>query len=662
MLRFSSVLLSIVIAAQVAYCVDWTRVPSIVPEPRNLNTPSLGECACDLHVDACDDECCCDPDCDLVSGGTGVFKECLPPRNLNHSYACFQSTSATTVFRKNNGANLEVSLDVEDPGDQFVCVYRNNFPDRLSYYAVPSLPVSTSSSDGSDEWFSSADVLAFPGFQAEDNVPIHTVEKSGLEYMLRRSAKRTLGVQGRGPAGVCEGTVPVPFMGTVGVRACFPKSSGVSGAELCAANAVPSAIRAIVRPNSPLTTVTEVVPVTLAIFDAATGMALPTLSDDASAIEVLDPTSYFVKAFAGTTDTDSIAQADVLAYSTYYDNTSDTCVNAAVAILTAVFYSTTRGQDYATVINATSFVFVKNLTTAELAATTLRDTVMYVNSTLQEAGPRYSTPKATAADGSTYPISFDVAFGVENLARSGNPGYAKGQRVLAGVLLTNGSQQVVTQRLTGLSHPIGSCSSGPMISVPFGHNVEASSCYVPLTEAELQAMCTVSTYAEGDMTGAAHTLLTVLNRSTTDSSAGLVDVIGVTGDAADAVISSWVAVENGGAQWAVTSGGTSPLPYSSTERTCSNIVTGLRYTLSIGRAGSPLDPQDIIVGARVDPIYGSWVFKGTQSTHNFRYSLSVVFDRYVSDSEKTQQRRIIAPSVLPGVDEYVFYPFRRPRT
>ena len=166
------------------------------------------------------------------------------------------------------------------------------------------------------------------------------------------------------------------------------------------------------------------------------------------------------------------------------------------------------------------------------------------------------------------------------------------------------------------------------------------------------------------MTGAAYQLLSIMNRSSVSaSSGGIVDVLGVTGDAVDAVISSWVSIENGGDAWAVSSSGTSPLPYSTTERTCSNIITGLKYTISIGRAGSPLDPQDIIVGARIDPVYGSWTYKNIDaSTNNFRFTFSVDFDRYIAESEKTQQRRIMAPSVLPGVDEYVFFPFRRPRT
>eukprot|EP00744_Colponema_vietnamica_P022301 GILI01032017.1.p1 GENE.GILI01032017.1~~GILI01032017.1.p1 ORF type:complete len:100 (+),score=5.17 GILI01032017.1:36-302(+) len=83
--------------------------------------------------------------------------------------------------------------------------------------------------------------------------------------------------------------------------------------------------------------------------------------------------------------------------------------------------------------------------------------------------------------------------------------------------------------------------------------------------------------------------------------------------------------------------------------------------LVVGRAGSVNNPQDIIVGARADPIYGTWKFKkaGPQ-TQLFNFRTTIAWSRKILGDEATRSRRVIAPPVLPSVHESIFFPFRRP--
>ncbi|XP_033120280.1 tectonic-1-like isoform X2 [Anneissia japonica] len=101
--------------------------PSQVPlEPSNIEANTdIGPCTCDLTGNACDVNCCCDPDCSADDILT--FSFCADEVANNEDRVCF---SRETIYNVNNN---EVKTEIV--GGLF-CIAVDNYEDR-NYYTVP---------------------------------------------------------------------------------------------------------------------------------------------------------------------------------------------------------------------------------------------------------------------------------------------------------------------------------------------------------------------------------------------------------------------------------------------------------------------------------------------------------------------------------------------
>ncbi|GET93457.1 hypothetical protein, conserved [Leishmania tarentolae] len=116
--------------------VNWSNVPNRTPDARNLNSPYLGECVCDLTRGICDAFCCCDEDCD--ASARAAFTYCLPEKYSSpYLDYCYQKDGATSLKRING--KYETYIDKNVPDYNAVCVIKTNHPSELyRYFRVPT--------------------------------------------------------------------------------------------------------------------------------------------------------------------------------------------------------------------------------------------------------------------------------------------------------------------------------------------------------------------------------------------------------------------------------------------------------------------------------------------------------------------------------------------
>ncbi|KAI8783655.1 hypothetical protein BgiMline_023814 [Biomphalaria glabrata] len=105
-----------------------TTRPTVPTTNIPLNT-DIGKCPCDLTGNACDVNCCCDPEC--TENDKLVFSQCLPSSYVLDDKLCFNKN----VFLFENGPSTS-----GESGDLF-CIYYDNDQKR-NYYSNPSLVTS----------------------------------------------------------------------------------------------------------------------------------------------------------------------------------------------------------------------------------------------------------------------------------------------------------------------------------------------------------------------------------------------------------------------------------------------------------------------------------------------------------------------------------------
>ncbi|KAF8286579.1 hypothetical protein TcBrA4_0024740 [Trypanosoma cruzi] len=304
----------------------------------------------------------------------------------------------------------------------------------------------------------------------------------------------------------------------------------------------------------------------------------------------------------------------------------DSCQNGVVRVQTVLFYKSS--DNGLSLINAT--------------------TDLYINNINREA---------------IFPMSFQIKFfhfvaAIKLNYFSGTPGYFEGSRLRAGTLVEKSGKTAILERVSGFSVPSGgrSCYKNKYRTVGFLYDILSSGCTIAFSELELRDIC-----SGGGTTKILRSILSINVEHSTDFDGQTkpIEYVARTNDALTNDTTSWIKIDG------MNFSDITPDPYDPVKRKCSNIYVGLHYSFVLSKVGAESNPQDIIVAAFADPIIGSWRIRNTRnfgenakSTQHFLFSVS--FKWIDSDLQKKRRRRVIAPPILPRLDETVLYPFKAP--
>ncbi|KAG5464212.1 hypothetical protein LSCM1_00392 [Leishmania martiniquensis] len=558
--------------------VEWSSTPNSTPAARNLNSPYLGECVCDITRGSCDPLCCCDEDCDVTA--RAAFSFCLPETyGTPYLDYCYRETRVTSLQRLNNLDRSYIAK--KPPGHNAVCIIRTNHPSELyGYFRVPTnvmqppLPTTSTSEATAGKPYSLGDPLTTAKYVLiEGSAAYRRVAPIQLPTTTSDGSCSTIGRS-------------VRFLDSIKGTSCV-----LNGAQICALFPLAKYMNLFLHPmlgrNS---SAPDFVPVTLNVHDASGAL-----------LEAIDPSA--------------------LPATTIYVTKSDgkTCNNAIVGWRARFSHSSiASGRLAEAAINIT----LGNLGLNQYAA-----------------------------------LLFEAAFTSANASVPRNifaatPGYLSGDKVRAGTFITAGDKGAILERESGFAVPGGGrlCSSDEWKRASFLYSIFSSGCLLLMNESDLQKRCNAGT---GD-------LLTGLINVTVSGTPTILDRIGMTNDALINDTTSWIPIT--GLSDALTS---SAGIYDPHARQCINISVGLHYQFVIARAGAVYNPQDIIAGAFASPILGTLRitnetdFSEAAQSHQ-QFSFQVSFSRYDRNSQEKIMRKVVAPPILPHIDDTVFYPFRSP--
>ncbi|KAK7197311.1 hypothetical protein NESM_000678100 [Novymonas esmeraldas] len=558
--------------------VDWTSVPTSTPAARNLDSPYLGECVCDVTHGVCDPFCCCDVDCDATAKAS--FSYCLPERYSSpYLDYCYPKDQATSLRRINN---IDATyIDKKIQGYNAVCVMRTNHPSELyRYFRVPtsvqrpSLPAATATPLAPRQPYAVGDPLTTAKLTLVSGT--ESYRRVGPFQLPATAADGSCGAVGRG----------FGYLQAIKGVACT-----LSGAQMCARFPVARYEHLFVQHALGYDSASPIfVPITVNLHSSA-GVLL----------ETLNPADLTVS----TT------------HATYADAT--TCYNAVVVVQAHFSHSATE--------------------TGTVAAAVLNITLGNVGLTQYGA---LSFSAAFTSEGASVPSSIFAA----------TPGYLSGDKVRAGTFTSSEGKSAILERESGFAVPAGGrlCSSASWKRAHFLYSIVSSGCLVATSESELQTLCSAGT----------GNLISSLINVTVDGVSTVLDRVAVTNDALVNDTTSWIEVSGLSDALSSTAG-----TYNTYTRQCVDVVVGLHYQFVIARAGAEYNPQDIIVGAFASPTRGTlqiWNetdFSGNALSYQ-QISFKVSFVRYDPNSQATIMRRVVAPPILPRLDDSIFYPFRRP--
>ncbi|KPA81379.1 putative mitochondrial hypothetical protein [Leptomonas pyrrhocoris] len=558
--------------------VEWDDVPETAPPARNLNSPYLGECVCDVTWGVCDPHCCCDDDCDAAT--IRSFSYCLPEK-FSSPYLdyCYPKDRATALKKINN---IDATfIEKKKQGYNAVCVIRANHPKELyRYFRVPTSvqkPIIPSPS--------APTVVVNQTYAVGSPLVFAKLTEAGGRASYRRTDAFQIPIT-RSDGSCSSFGRTVDFLDSVQGVSCV-----LNGAQICSnfptakyTNLSVQRIQWYSESNLAL------IPVTLNIFNSS-GALLESI-------------------VTGETTLSST-------FLSYADST--TCFNATVAVTAQFTYAINEtGTITAAVINAT----VADVGLDQYTAMTFQAGFVAANKTI---------PSNIIA---------------------GTPGYLPGYKVRAGTLVHKGGKSAILERESGFAVPNGGrvCSAARWKRSSFLYSVISSGCVVSMSEAEVRSMCSTGTAS----------LINSLINSTIDGVGTAFDRVAITNDAFTNDTSSWIAIDGLSNALSPTAG-----TYNEYNRACESIMVGLHYQFVIARAGAEYNAQDIIVGAFVSPISGTLKIQNqtvfdSSATALQRITFKVSFTRYDPNSQATIMRRVIAPPILPRLDDTIFYPFRRP--
>eukprot|EP00759_Apiculatamorpha_spiralis_P038999 PhF_6_TR37902/c0_g1_i3/m.56600/K19382/TCTN1_3; tectonic-1/3 len=500
--------------------IDWTTVPTTGSTPSlPLFTTSLGSCICDLTLNRCDPNCCCDAECTAVERKS--FTRCLPPTVGNRTIRkCSEVSAAVTLMRQSDPAYV----DYKPQFDGVVCLYRERgnvldgryftFPVQLSADELQRVSGSTSSFltqssgdaiDPSRKLYSVGEPVfvvkivfitqavidtrngvylevpqpgpggyctdeSFAGYLEDRNPPTPCTRVGVLQAMCMSelSLDRWTGIA------LAHPNRSVAYNHLVPVRAT------VRNADTLHLHGVFD-VSYIINPNARRPrTITKTLKQTkklrgrrggktktktlLAVSPAPkpTSNATNNSTQQPNATATPSPTLY----------PPLPPRVELLTqYVVDYARGVAVCRNAVVSVNTNIVYVTTMDPSYTTLKSGTAEVMV-------------RDIEIPINQQLEE------TTTVQQSFGVTYVSDLNANIPLE--PKGGNPGYVKGASLRLGQRVINGDKSAIEVPSLPFSLPAGGpcdhiARNSEPVSFPF--NTITSSCYTYITAPELEALC-----------------------------------------------------------------------------------------------------------------------------------------------------------------------------
>ncbi|CAG9461453.1 unnamed protein product [Pedinophyceae sp. YPF-701] len=563
-------------------------------------------CICDLTDRACDVNCFCDTDCAL----TDEQKATLFPDPLAEGTAfpsieyCVDDASVHSVNLPSSSSIITISKTLASDGflDRLLCVVDTNNPALGRFFLDPGAAsesdLSTSrSAVGESTWnpVTASGGLA-TSYVAGSAVP--AAYSDGTTGTLRFSAGNVFAVPEPGLSGECLALRPVGF----GVN--FPRLDGVQDRDLTCVNRVTAA------------TCTDA----SSLFRAAR-YDLLMLGSTAAA-------STFVRAtFANLGSVDLATGAF----------TAATGAAATTAPAPAVAGSTCTG-----VVVAANVTVTYDLPGQAISAVTAE--VVTADVALDTVAPFEVQV--------TWRQASEITAGARRTSGTRNVGYVEGLPLRASTLTPS---DATLSALTELELPQagadGQCTAGGFRATASFASDLASSCAQQYTLAELRTFC---------QSGALPLTLQLLNGifAPASGSANLTfsgrDIfIGIYGDSDPSVAADWVQVS------VESVSDLTPMTWSESDLTCSNVVTGLDVEVLTAQIGQIDNPQRVAQLARARFITGAWRWPDgladAAASKPFVLTNSVTF--FAREQGDPVERAKKRPSFLPRLPSDAFYPF-----
>lgn len=570
-------------------------------------------CECDVTPGQCDPNCCCDTECatqEITDFKQWAWNGC---KNTSANDQVVRMCLSTSTI---SSINPSYGVRTEGPLDGVMCVVKDNNPSKGFYYTDPGVQTPS--------LLDSVDVKPAVSFG----------HSSGVSSSQSRRTKYTVGDKIQ--SAVAESTT-----------AAVPAFQGywplpLAGLDGRCTDANPTIFRQPVVANKCIRETKSVTNNCATAFNARKYTTdLLIVKNFQAEITSLSPLSQYLTVTAGTVRKKSgntytavdlgenVTQLPV----TTWNATTNLCENALVEAHFHVTYDPTTGaadvsKESGSVITAITVDAVIMDVSATGHAAIEQEFLVDYRST--------ETPSSSIDNNNNY-----------NTSRSGNPGYIQGRPVLAGKKVTKAKVQDVSPEKNaiamysgGLRLPIminadGSCGQIQAMTsfgdqVLFGMDTKVG-CTITVDKAGLETLCNAK---------AVPSYFNV-------SSDVLVGVYGNSNPTNVDPKRSWLPLS---VETAPTSSS-----FSSNERVCTNLITGVEYEFLVAKVGSFSKPQLKIVSARAVYKTSTVYMNHASTTKAIVLTSSATF---VPLADKALEEYVPpAPPFLPVLPYDVFYPF-----
>ncbi|KAK3266627.1 hypothetical protein CYMTET_24757 [Cymbomonas tetramitiformis] len=587
----------------VVYDIDWTQVSS-APAATDVDITTIGNCACDLHLRACDMNCCCDEECSASE--QELFSECSPegPPEPSLTY-CVADAAIAEVNLPSSSSLTVVRKEPSDDDWSFssqLCIAQDNNAELGYFFADPE------PGDGADL--------------------TNRIDEDDTDFWLTEDSSST-------SSGTSSGY-------TVGDEMQAVYNMLINGSAYTAsagAFTVPTAVW-----SSACTSDTKV------LF----GENLPGSAEDRSEscyISTRDLQADCSSTFSGQLWNELAIATNNAQTPTYiavtlskmdylYPNGELVAYNApptlpASGVVPEAEYNTATGvcenalQSVALTILHDGLGSISSILAAMVATDVMLDSTTGWATLEQQHSIRFLV---TAEASTARP-------------KSGNPGYYPNFPVLAGTLASDpdvtSSKQAISRHIAGLPMPApttaGMCGVNSRESVKFGMNT-LSTCTIPLTLPGITAIG----YCHNDCAR-----LSEVRRQ----QAGL-GLWGGRDRAREGAAGEQIALL----------GDPTEMAWDSATSTCTNVVVGLEYEFLTAYVGQLENPQSEITFARVNYKYATWTFSdqrgaandpSTQQHFALQHSARFVGQEQEGAKGTTPE----PPPIFPKLPSDIFYPF-----
>eukprot|EP00035_Acanthoeca_spectabilis_P019673 m.429180 g.429180 ORF g.429180 m.429180 type:complete len:661 (+) comp16972_c0_seq1:1987-3969(+) len=627
---------------------------------------SFASCTCDLTVNDCDQNCCCDPDCSAADRAS--FTGCIITRPAPLRRCVYKD-----ILVRNN-----TQFTVDETDDGLFCVLVDN-NDGRTYYEQLCSPATAAQFATLRATVAGNDFQFAPGQGATTLALPRCVDASraGLSGCTTRSASSENALDGTVSGGyVFGGVIYTAFQltGSSAISYVFgllalpqpatsdactddsPVGFGVNAEHTCsrqlnlAVTTGRSGCAAGIRSAFDVTSYLEPTLLLRPTTDAYLDRTLSTATDDTSTVSITCET-ITVRGLDGSEFVHDCSAQGTVNSSDFALNCSATTTTNTTTVVTSPGGGTTQTITVASTGSVRYPVaevhYTINRTTLGIVSATARFVVLdtVVGSLLPYALQQ------------THSVVFEGGSSQTTFPRSGNPGYLLGKPVLAGEISTAGDSIVISSTPADwLFVPKVSsnllCSS-INVSLPtgrngvdFGFNL-VTGCSVPVT---------VENYTDT----AACTALRATTLSHFSAFVNTNNMIGIYGNSNPSDINDWVTIlDSTAASWGATYSGTD------SNYECARVLVGLRLELLTAKVG-PIDrAQNTIVGARYVPVYDTERFLCTNfycdtalaaSTRQqvLQLTFTVAFLDVTQTTEGVNEHQ---PDVIRKLPKDFFFPF-----